>query len=55
MCGELWFASCFTSYYDDLILCRAGILNTDQYVRGLTGTLTMSTILPEDSIEIRSR
>ena len=37
--GELWFAEGFTSYYDDLILCRAGILNTDQYARGLTGTL----------------
>lgn len=39
LCGELWFAEGFTSYYDDLILCRAGILNTDQYARGLTGTL----------------
>lgn len=39
LCGELWFAEGFTSYYDDLILCRAGILTTDQYARGLTGTL----------------
>jgi len=39
LCGELWFAEGFTSYYDDLILCRAGIISTDQYARGLTGTL----------------
>ena len=25
MSGELWFAEGFTSYYTDLILCRAGL------------------------------
>lgn len=39
LCGELWFAEGFTSYYDDLILCRAGIITPDQYARGLTGGL----------------
>jgi len=39
MSGELWFAEGFTSYYDDLILCRAGIISPDEYARGITGTL----------------
>lgn len=30
MSGELWFAEGFTSYYDDLILCRAGIISPEQ-------------------------
>lgn len=36
MSGELWFAEGFTSYYTDLILCRAGIITQDQYIDGLT-------------------
>ncbi|NRB46958.1 MAG: M61 family metallopeptidase [Saprospiraceae bacterium] len=39
LCGELWFAEGFTTYYDDLILCRTGILTPHQYVHGLTRTL----------------
>lgn len=39
MSGELWFAEGFTSYYDDLILRRAGIYDEDQYRRGLIGLL----------------
>lgn len=39
MSGELWFAEGFTSYYDDLILCRAGIISPTDYARGITGTL----------------
>jgi len=35
MSGELWFAEGFTSYYDALILCRAGILTHEKYVAGL--------------------
>ncbi|MDP2060417.1 MAG: PDZ domain-containing protein [Flavobacteriaceae bacterium] len=38
MSGELWFAEGFTSYYDDLILCRTGIINPEAYVKGLVGT-----------------
>ena len=38
MSGELWFAEGFTSYYTDLILCRAGIISPDDYVEGLAGT-----------------
>ncbi|MEB8328498.1 PDZ domain-containing protein [Flavobacteriaceae bacterium KMM 6897] len=38
MSGELWFAEGFTSYYTNLILCRAGIISPTEYVEGLTGT-----------------
>lgn len=38
MSGELWFAEGFTSYYTNLILCRAGLISSEQYVEGLSGT-----------------
>lgn len=38
MSGELWFAEGFTSYYDDLTLTRAGLIDEDDYIKGLTGT-----------------
>ncbi|TYA52141.1 M61 family metallopeptidase [Formosa maritima] len=38
MSGELWFAEGFTSYYDDLTLCRAGIISQPNYITGLTST-----------------
>ncbi|MCX7546452.1 PDZ domain-containing protein [Xanthomarina sp. F1114] len=38
MSGELWFAEGFTSYYDDLTLCRAGITSQENYLTGLTRT-----------------
>lgn len=38
MSGELWFAEGFTSYYTNLILCRAGLLSTSTYVEGLANT-----------------
>ncbi len=38
MSGELWFAEGFTSYYTDLILCRAGLISPEEYVEGLAGT-----------------
>lgn len=36
MSGELWFAEGFTSYYTNLILCRAGIISQEQYIKGLS-------------------
>ena len=38
MSGELWFAEGFTSYYTNLILCRAGVISSEDYVNGLNGT-----------------
>lgn len=35
MSGELWFAEGFTSYYTTLILCRAGLLSQEDYIKGL--------------------
>ena len=38
MSGELWFAEGFTSYYTNLILCRAGLISPKEYIDGLAGT-----------------
>ena len=38
MSGELWFAEGFTSYYTNLILCRAAIITNEDYINGLNGT-----------------
>lgn len=38
MSGELWFAEGFTSYFDDLALCRVGLISHEAYVDGLIGT-----------------
>lgn len=38
MSGELWFAEGFTSYYTNLILCRADVISVDDYVNGLNKT-----------------
>lgn len=38
MSGELWFAEGFTSYYTNLILCRAGLISPKEYIEGLRGT-----------------
>ncbi|WP_414041083.1 M61 family metallopeptidase [Acidithiobacillus sp. M4-SHS-6] len=32
---DLWVFEGITSYYDDLCLCRAGLLSTEQYLQGL--------------------
>nr|WKN39671.1 M61 family peptidase [Tunicatimonas sp. TK19036] len=39
MSDALWFAEGFTSYYDDLILERAGIKTPADYISGLAGGL----------------
>lgn len=38
MSGELWFAEGFTSYYDALSMCRAGLISNEEIIQGLTGT-----------------
>ncbi len=38
MSGSLWFAEGFTSYYTNLMLCRAGLMTPTEYVEGLSGT-----------------
>ena len=39
MSGELWFAEGFTSYYTSLLLCRAGLLSEQDYIKRLSGGL----------------
>ncbi|MCX2680515.1 PDZ domain-containing protein [Galbibacter sp. EGI 63066] len=38
MSGALWFAEGFTSYYTNLVLCRAGIMSPEDYAKSLNGT-----------------
>ncbi|MBL7471957.1 M61 family metallopeptidase [Robertkochia sediminum] len=38
MSGALWFAEGFTSYYTNLTLKRAGIIDTEQYLTSITPT-----------------
>ena len=37
--GALWFAEGFTSYYDDLIVRRAGLISDNEYANNWAGTL----------------
>ncbi len=46
MSGELWFAEGVTSYYDGLILKRAGIYSIDRYAEKLTRILQPFLNLP---------
>lgn len=39
MSGSLWFAEGFTSYYDDLIIRRTGLIDNEEYGEGWAGTL----------------
>lgn len=39
MSGELWFAEGFTSYYTNLVLCRAGLISQNEYIGGLASDL----------------
>ncbi|MEJ4089687.1 M61 family metallopeptidase [Galbibacter orientalis] len=38
MSGCLWFAEGFTSYYTNLILCRAGVITPEEYAKSINGT-----------------
>ncbi len=39
MSGELWFGEGFTQYYTQLFLRRAGLIDDDQYIATLNGTI----------------
>jgi len=39
MSGELWLAEGFTSYYTNLTLVRAGLIDVDEYARRISGML----------------
>lgn len=46
MSEELWFAEGFTSYYDDLIITRAGIQSVDRYCKVLTKLMNNVVVDP---------
>ena len=46
MSGALWFAEGFTSYYDDLVMKRAGILSFSRYAETLTEPLNVTLNAP---------
>ena len=46
MSRELWFAEGFTSYYDDLAMRRAGILNDEEYARQLSPRINVVVNAP---------
>jgi predicted metalloprotease with PDZ domain len=46
MSGELWFGEGFTSYYDDLILQRAGLTSLDDFASGLEYRLNTVMLAP---------
>jgi predicted metalloprotease with PDZ domain len=39
MSAELWFGEGFTSYYTNLFIRRAGIVDDERYISGLAGTI----------------
>jgi predicted metalloprotease with PDZ domain len=42
--GELWFAEGFTSYYDDLIVRRAGLVPDSAYAAGIGGGIVSPVV-----------
>ncbi|MCX7659999.1 MAG: PDZ domain-containing protein [Caldimonas manganoxidans] len=42
----LWLFEGFTSYYDDLLLCRAGLIDEARYLKLLARTITNTLALP---------
>ncbi|MDT8369497.1 MAG: PDZ domain-containing protein, partial [Longimicrobiales bacterium] len=46
MSRELWFGEGFTSYYDDLAMMRAGVLDVGQFARSMGGAVNAVTNSP---------
>ena len=46
MSGELWFGEGFTSYYDDLILWRAGLITDEVFAARMGGIANTVTLAP---------
>jgi predicted metalloprotease with PDZ domain len=47
----LWFFEGFTSYYDDLLLCRAGLIDEARYLKLLAKTITGVLGLPGRKVQ----
>ena len=44
--GELWFAEGFTSYYDDLVLRRAGLITDEEFAQRLSAMVDATVNAP---------
>ena len=49
--GLLWFFEGFTSYYDDLLLCRAGLIDAATYLKLLNKTLNQVLQTPGRQVQ----
>ncbi len=47
----LWFFEGFTSYYDDLLLVRAGLIGADRYLKLLAQTMTSVEATPGRAVQ----
>jgi predicted metalloprotease with PDZ domain len=47
----LWFFEGFTSYYDDLFLCRCGLIDTPRYLKLLARTVTGVAATPGRQVQ----
>lgn len=47
----LWFFEGFTSYYDDLLLRRAGLIDDERYLKLLSRTITNTITLPGRQVQ----
>ena len=47
----LWFFEGFTSYYDDLFLLRAGLIDAERYLRLVAGTVTAVLAAPGRKVQ----
>ena len=44
--AELWFGEGFTSYYDELTLCRAGLIEKDRYMNNISRMINYASNAP---------
>lgn len=52
LAGELWFGEGFTNYYDELSLCRAGIITQEKFLE--TATSVLNKVMNSPGREIRN-
>ncbi|MEP0369255.1 MAG: M61 family peptidase [Cyclobacteriaceae bacterium] len=50
--GELWFGEGFTNYYDELALCRSGIISQEKYLA--TASAVLNKVLNSPGRKIRT-
>ena len=53
--GELWLAEGVTSYYDDLLMARAGLIELPALLSDLTAVVSLVSLSPATRFRIRGR